>query len=395
MSSTKPRLGVAMIGHAFMGAAHSQAWRTAPRFFDLPLAPAMSVLCGHDGERAREAADRLGWASSATTGAAGRRPRRRRPDRHLHPRRHPRRDRRRGARGRQARAVREAAGQLGRRGRADGRGRRPRRRARRTHDGGVHLPPGPRGRAGAPTGRAGPDRGGPPRARPVPPGLAHRPRGAAVVAAAEGAGRFGRAGRHRCPHRRPDPVHHRRPGPGGLGPARDLRQGAAVRGGGDLRLPRWWRRVHGPGSGHRRRRRGVHRPLRRRGARRLRGDPLRHRPQERDPDRGQRLARESRLRLRGHERPRVLRRHRAGRDRRVPADPRHRGRAPLRRRPGGRRATAWATSTASPTRSSTWSGRSAAGDQPPRPSPTACRSSASWPRSRPAPTPEPGRRSTA
>ena len=28
-----------MIGYAFMGAAHSQGWRTAPRVFDLPLAP--------------------------------------------------------------------------------------------------------------------------------------------------------------------------------------------------------------------------------------------------------------------------------------------------------------------------------------------------------------------
>ena len=69
MSSTKPRLGVAMIGHSFMGAAHSQAWRTAPRFFDLPLAPAMSVLCGHDEGRAGEAADRLGWESSASSWA--------------------------------------------------------------------------------------------------------------------------------------------------------------------------------------------------------------------------------------------------------------------------------------------------------------------------------------
>ncbi|WP_275693191.1 hypothetical protein [Nocardioides sp. TF02-7] len=26
----RPELGVAMIGYAFMGAAHAQAWRTAP-----------------------------------------------------------------------------------------------------------------------------------------------------------------------------------------------------------------------------------------------------------------------------------------------------------------------------------------------------------------------------
>jgi predicted dehydrogenase len=66
MSSTPAPLNVAMIGHSFMGAAHSQAWRTAPRFFDLPLAPRMSVVCGRDPARARDAADRLGWAESAT-----------------------------------------------------------------------------------------------------------------------------------------------------------------------------------------------------------------------------------------------------------------------------------------------------------------------------------------
>ena len=32
-------LGIGLIGYAFMGAAHSQAWRSAPRFFDLPLDP--------------------------------------------------------------------------------------------------------------------------------------------------------------------------------------------------------------------------------------------------------------------------------------------------------------------------------------------------------------------
>ena len=64
---TEPRstLRVAMIGHAFMGNAHSQAWRTAPHFFDLPLRPEMAVLVGHDAGRAAEAAARLGWAESS------------------------------------------------------------------------------------------------------------------------------------------------------------------------------------------------------------------------------------------------------------------------------------------------------------------------------------------
>src|SRR5699024_7001956 len=59
-------LRVAMIGYAFMGAAHSHAWRTAPRFFDLPLAPVQQVLCGRDQAKVAAAADRLCWASTET-----------------------------------------------------------------------------------------------------------------------------------------------------------------------------------------------------------------------------------------------------------------------------------------------------------------------------------------
>jgi predicted dehydrogenase len=56
-------LRVAMVGHAFMGAAHSHAWRTAPHVFDLPLRPVMAVLCGRSATAATAA--RLGWASVA------------------------------------------------------------------------------------------------------------------------------------------------------------------------------------------------------------------------------------------------------------------------------------------------------------------------------------------
>ncbi|WP_369130852.1 Gfo/Idh/MocA family protein [Modestobacter roseus] len=61
-----PTLGVGLIGHAFMGAAHSHAWRTAPRFFDLPLAPELTVLVGRDATRVAEAAGTLGWSSTET-----------------------------------------------------------------------------------------------------------------------------------------------------------------------------------------------------------------------------------------------------------------------------------------------------------------------------------------
>ncbi|CAM5710689.1 Inositol 2-dehydrogenase/D-chiro-inositol 3-dehydrogenase [Streptomyces alboniger] len=62
----KPRLGVGMVGYAFMGAAHSQGWRTAARVFDLPVEPALAAVCGRDAAAVRTAADRLGWAAAET-----------------------------------------------------------------------------------------------------------------------------------------------------------------------------------------------------------------------------------------------------------------------------------------------------------------------------------------
>jgi predicted dehydrogenase len=66
MASGKGALGVGMIGYSFMGSAHSQAWRSAGHFFDLPLTPAMNVLCGRDPAATAAAADRLGWADTET-----------------------------------------------------------------------------------------------------------------------------------------------------------------------------------------------------------------------------------------------------------------------------------------------------------------------------------------
>jgi predicted dehydrogenase len=66
MADPKAALGVGMIGYAFMGAAHSQAWRSAGHFFDLPLRPELNVLCGRDPAATAAAADRLGWADTET-----------------------------------------------------------------------------------------------------------------------------------------------------------------------------------------------------------------------------------------------------------------------------------------------------------------------------------------
>ncbi|MEU9190482.1 Gfo/Idh/MocA family oxidoreductase [Streptomyces sp. NPDC048484] len=62
----KPPLGVGMIGYAFMGAAHSQGWRTVGHVFDLPRRPVLAAVCGRDAAAVRVAAGRLGWAAAET-----------------------------------------------------------------------------------------------------------------------------------------------------------------------------------------------------------------------------------------------------------------------------------------------------------------------------------------
>ncbi|MEV5362380.1 Gfo/Idh/MocA family oxidoreductase [Streptomyces cellulosae] len=62
----KPPLRIGMVGYAFMGAAHSQGWRTVGRVFELPLRPEMAVICGRDAGAVRAAAGRHGWAEAET-----------------------------------------------------------------------------------------------------------------------------------------------------------------------------------------------------------------------------------------------------------------------------------------------------------------------------------------
>src|SRR5437763_11038460 len=65
-SPDRPGTGIGLIGYAFMGAAHSQAWRTAPHFFDLPLRPELTVLAGRNAAAVTAAAGQLGWSSTET-----------------------------------------------------------------------------------------------------------------------------------------------------------------------------------------------------------------------------------------------------------------------------------------------------------------------------------------
>ncbi|MGZ5005960.1 MAG: Gfo/Idh/MocA family protein, partial [Chthoniobacterales bacterium] len=59
-------LAVGLIGYNFMGRAHSNAWRQASRFFDLPANVRMKTICGRKRNAVRKAAKQLGWEKSAT-----------------------------------------------------------------------------------------------------------------------------------------------------------------------------------------------------------------------------------------------------------------------------------------------------------------------------------------
>ena len=65
-AGTARPLRVAMIGYGFMGATHSVGWRQAPRMFDLPDAVEMAVVVGRNADAVAAAAEKWGWAESAT-----------------------------------------------------------------------------------------------------------------------------------------------------------------------------------------------------------------------------------------------------------------------------------------------------------------------------------------
>ena len=63
-------LNVALIGQAFMGKAHSNAWSQAPRFFDLPVNPVMHTVAARNAETLPAFAKRFGWANTSTNAKA-------------------------------------------------------------------------------------------------------------------------------------------------------------------------------------------------------------------------------------------------------------------------------------------------------------------------------------
>lgn len=62
-----PEIGVGMLGYAFMGKAHSNAFRKIPYMVDpLPAVPALVALCGRNEGAVREAAGRYGYQRYCT-----------------------------------------------------------------------------------------------------------------------------------------------------------------------------------------------------------------------------------------------------------------------------------------------------------------------------------------
>ncbi|HEV2693197.1 MAG TPA: Gfo/Idh/MocA family oxidoreductase [Verrucomicrobiae bacterium] len=57
---------VGLIGYKFMGRAHSNAWRQAPKFFDLKANIEMHTICGRDAAGVNAARAKLGWQFATT-----------------------------------------------------------------------------------------------------------------------------------------------------------------------------------------------------------------------------------------------------------------------------------------------------------------------------------------
>ena len=63
----KKQINVALVGYQFMGKAHSNAYRQAGKFFDLPVEPVMKVLVGRSEQKVKAAAEQFGWQEYATS----------------------------------------------------------------------------------------------------------------------------------------------------------------------------------------------------------------------------------------------------------------------------------------------------------------------------------------
>src|SRR5919108_3905865 len=57
----KKTLNIGLVGYGFMGRAHSNAFRQAERFFDLPFTPVLKAICARNKERAQAFQSKWGY----------------------------------------------------------------------------------------------------------------------------------------------------------------------------------------------------------------------------------------------------------------------------------------------------------------------------------------------
>jgi len=60
------KLNIGMVGYGFMGRTHSNGFRQAPRFFDVPYEPVLKTLCARNKARADAFAAKWGYETVAT-----------------------------------------------------------------------------------------------------------------------------------------------------------------------------------------------------------------------------------------------------------------------------------------------------------------------------------------
>ena len=57
----KKTLNIGLIGYLFMGKAHSNGWRQAPRFFDMKHDVRLHTICGRNASAVEKARKQYGW----------------------------------------------------------------------------------------------------------------------------------------------------------------------------------------------------------------------------------------------------------------------------------------------------------------------------------------------
>jgi myo-inositol 2-dehydrogenase/D-chiro-inositol 1-dehydrogenase len=60
------KLNIAVIGYGFMGRTHSNAFRSAPNFFDLPYEPVLKTVCARNAERGKSFAENWGFEKAVS-----------------------------------------------------------------------------------------------------------------------------------------------------------------------------------------------------------------------------------------------------------------------------------------------------------------------------------------